>query len=86
MSVVTLTVNGQDVAVPAGASLLEATRAAEANVPTLCHLEGLTPVSACRLCLVEVEGSGKLLPACSTAAAEGMVVHTHTPGSGSTGA
>ena len=41
MSVVTLNVNGQDVAVPAGASLLEATRAAEANVTTLCHLEGL---------------------------------------------
>ena len=54
MSVVTLTVNGQDVAVPAGASLLEATRAAEAGVPTLCHLDGLNPVSSCRLCLVEL--------------------------------
>ena len=79
MAVLTLNVNGQDVAVPAGASLLEATRAAGADVPTLCHLDGLSPVSACRLCLVEVEGSGKLLPACSTAAAEGMEVHTHTP-------
>ncbi|MCP9785255.1 2Fe-2S iron-sulfur cluster-binding protein, partial [Cyanobium sp. N5-Cardenillas] len=79
MSVVTLTVNGQNVAVPAGASLLEATRAAAADVPTLCHLDGLNPVSSCRLCLVEVEGSSKLLTACSTAAAEGMVVHTHTP-------
>ena len=79
MSVITLTVNGQDVAVPAGSSLLEATRAAAAGVPTLCHLDGLTPVAACRLCLVEVEGAGKLLPACSTEAAEGMVVHTHTP-------
>ena len=79
MAVVTLNVNGQDVAVPAGASLLEATRAAGADVPTLCHLDGLNPVSSCRLCLVEVEGSGKLLPACSTAAAEGMVVQTHTP-------
>jgi bidirectional [NiFe] hydrogenase diaphorase subunit len=79
MAVITLNVNGQDVAVPAGASLLEATRAAAVDVPTLCHLDGLNPVSSCRLCLVEVEGSSKLLPACSTAAAEGMVVHTHTP-------
>jgi bidirectional [NiFe] hydrogenase diaphorase subunit len=79
MSVVTLKVNGQEVAVPAGSSLLEATRAAGVAVPTLCHLDGLTPVAACRLCLVAVEGSGKLLPACATEATEGLAVLTHTP-------
>jgi bidirectional [NiFe] hydrogenase diaphorase subunit len=78
MSVITLRVNDQDVAVPAGSSLLTATRAAGVDLPTLCHLEGLTPVSACRLFLVEVEGSGKLLTACSTEASEGMVVQTDT--------
>ena len=78
MSVVTLRVDGTEVAVPAGASVLEASRVAGAAVPVLCHLDGLTPVGACRLCLVEVEGSNKLLPACTTAAAEGMVVHTQT--------
>jgi bidirectional [NiFe] hydrogenase diaphorase subunit len=79
MSVHTLTVDGLEVAVPQGASLLDAVRAAGAELPTLCHLDGLTPVGACRLCLVELEGSGKLLPACATAAGEGMVVLTQTP-------
>ena len=79
MSVHTLTVDGIEVAVPAGASLLTAVRAAGAELPTLCHLEGLTPVGACRLCLVELEGSGKLQPACATAAGEGMAVLTQTP-------
>jgi len=76
MSVLTLTVDGQDVAVPEGATLLQALRAAGASVPVLCHLDGLTPVGACRLCLVEIEGSTKLQPACTTPAAEGMAVRT----------
>ena len=79
MSVHTLTVDGVEVAVPQGASLLDAVRAAGAELPTLCHLDGLTPVGACRLCLVELEGSGKLQPACATAAGEGMAVLTQTP-------
>jgi bidirectional [NiFe] hydrogenase diaphorase subunit len=78
MSVVTLRVNGQEVAVPAGASLLEAARAAGVELPTLCHLEGLTPVGACRLCLVAPEAGGRLLPACATEAAEGMEIRTDT--------
>lgn len=76
MSVHTLSIDGMEVAVPAGASLLEAIRAAGRNVPTLCHLEGLTPVGACRLCLVEQVESSHLLPACTTAAAEGMAIRT----------
>jgi bidirectional [NiFe] hydrogenase diaphorase subunit len=54
-------------------------RAAGTELPTLCHLDGLSPVGACRLCLVELEGSGKLQPACATAAGEGMAVLTQTP-------
>ena len=76
MSVLTLTVDGQDVAVPEGATVLQAVRAAGASVPVLCHLDGLTPVGACRLCLVEVAGSNKLQPACTTPATEGMAVRT----------
>jgi bidirectional [NiFe] hydrogenase diaphorase subunit len=79
MSVLTLHIDGQAVAVPAGASLLEACRAAGVTLPVLCHLDGLTPVAACRLCLVEVEGCGRLLPACATAAGEGQVVRSDTP-------
>ncbi len=78
MSVLTLHIDGQPVAVPEGASLLEACRAAGVQLPVLCHLDGLSPVAACRLCLVEVEGSGRLLPACATAAAEGQVVRSDT--------
>ncbi|MEB3200194.1 MAG: bidirectional hydrogenase complex protein HoxU [Synechococcaceae cyanobacterium] len=79
MSVITLTIDGQPVAVPTGASLLAAARAAGLALPTLCHLDGLSPVGACRLCLVEVQGIGRLLPACTSEAAEGMEVRTDTP-------
>lgn len=79
MSVRTLRIDGRDLAVPDGTTLLQAARDAGIAIPTLCHLEGLSPVAACRLCLVEVEGAGRLLPACITPASEGMVVHTATP-------
>ncbi|MEB3156725.1 MAG: bidirectional hydrogenase complex protein HoxU [Cyanobacteriota bacterium] len=78
MSVLTLRIDGYTVAVPGGATLLEACRAAGVQLPVLCHLDGLTPVAACRLCLVEVEGGGRLLPACATAAVEGLVVRSDT--------
>ena len=79
MSVCTLRIDDHDVAIAAGASVLEAARQAGIAIPTLCHLDGLTPAAACRLCLVEVEGSDKLQAACVTTAAEGMRVHTDTP-------
>lgn len=79
MSALTLQIDGELLAVPEGASLLEACRARGAVLPTLCHLDGLTPVGACRLCVVEVEGAPRPQPACATASAEGMVVHTSTP-------
>jgi bidirectional [NiFe] hydrogenase diaphorase subunit len=79
MSVLTLQIDGQLVAVPEGSTLLQACRAAGVAVPVLCHLDGLSPVAACRLCLVEVEGLSRPQPACATAAAEGLVVHSHTP-------
>jgi len=78
MSVLTLRIDGHTVAVPEGATLLEACRAAGVHLPVLCHLDGLTPVAACRLCLVEVEGGGRLLPACAGAAVEGLVVRSDT--------
>lgn len=79
MSVRTLSINGHAVAMATGTTLLAAAREVGVSIPTLCHLEGLSPVAACRLCLVEIEGSGKLQPACLTPVAEGMVVHTDTP-------
>lgn len=76
---VSLQINGQPFTVAADATVLQAIRSAGLHVPTLCHLDGLTPVGACRLCLVALEGHPKLEPACVTTVAEGMVVHTHTP-------
>lgn len=78
MAVKTLTIDDTAIAIEAGATILQAAREAEIPIPTLCNLEGVTPVGACRLCLVEVEGNRKLLPACVTEVAEGMVVHTQT--------
>jgi len=79
MSVCTLRINDHDLAVPLGTTLLQAARQAGIHIPTLCFLEGLSAVAACRLCLVELDGSDRLVAACVTAAAEGMRVHTDTP-------
>jgi predicted molibdopterin-dependent oxidoreductase YjgC len=73
---VALTVDGHDVRVPEGTTILQACRAIGIDTPTLCYLETLTPVNACRLCVVEVEGSRALVPACSRAAEPDMVVRT----------
>ena len=80
MSVLTLQIDGEPVAIAAGTSLLEACGSAGVTLPVLCHRDGLTPVGACRLCLVEVEGTGRPQAACVTTAQEGMVVHTATEG------
>ena len=61
-----------------GETILTAAQAANIHIPTLCYLEGVTAVAGCRLCLVEIEGSNKLQPACVTQVAEGMVVQTNT--------
>lgn len=79
MSVKTLKIDGIDVAIAEGATVLQAARQAGVPIPTLCHLEGVHDVGACRLCLVEVSGTRKLLPACVTEVAEGMDVQTNTP-------
>jgi len=73
---VRLTINGREVLVPEGSTLLQAAVEAGLEVPTLCYLETLTPVNVCRLCVVELEGSRTLVPACSRKAEEGMVVKT----------
>ncbi|MGD1854334.1 MAG: bidirectional hydrogenase complex protein HoxU [Leptolyngbyaceae cyanobacterium] len=78
MSVKTLTIDKQIISAREGETVLDAAKNANISIPTLCYLEGLSTVGACRLCLVEVEGTSKLLPACVTAVQEGMVVQTHT--------
>ncbi len=75
-SPVTLTVDGESVTVPGGSTLLDACRQSGIDTPTLCHLETLSPVNACRVCVVELEGSRTLVPACSRRVEPGMTVST----------
>ncbi len=78
MSVVTLTINEKLVSAQSGQSLLNAIRDQGIDIPTLCYLEGLSPWGGCRLCVVEMEGSPKLLASCVTPVAEGMVIRTES--------
>jgi len=75
---VELTIDGTAVRAPEGTTILQACRVMEIDTPTLCYLENLTPVNVCRVCVVEVEGSRVLVPACSRAVEPKMVVHTDT--------
>jgi predicted molibdopterin-dependent oxidoreductase YjgC len=73
---VELTIDGAAVTVPRGTTILEACRSRNIDTPTLCYLENLTPVNVCRVCVVEVEGSRVLVPACSRPVEPNMKVST----------
>jgi predicted molibdopterin-dependent oxidoreductase YjgC len=79
---VTVSLDGRDVRVPEGSTILEALRCAgdagQADTPTLCWAPNLTPVNACRVCVVEVDGSRALVPSCARQVENGMQVHTNT--------
>lgn len=72
-------VDGKPVQLEDGATILQACRRAGANVPTLCHMPKVSAPGACRICMVEVEGEGRLAAACNTPLEDGMVVNTGTP-------
>jgi predicted molibdopterin-dependent oxidoreductase YjgC len=76
---VEFTVDGSTVRVPEGSTILDACTAAGKEIPTLCYGDTLEPANACRVCMVEVEGSRTLVPSCSRKAEPGMVVHTDSP-------
>ena len=82
METVNVIINGKEYAVPAGSTVLEAARAANIDIPTLCYLKDINEIGACRLCLVEVSEGGRpfrLVTACVYPVTEGMVVKTNTP-------
>ncbi len=76
---VTLTINGSPVTVDQGQTVLDACTSAGIDTPTLCYAENLTPVNACRVCVVEQEGSRTLVPSCSRKAEDGMEIQTDSP-------
>lgn len=73
---VNITINNKPVSAPEGTSILNAAKAAGIEIPTLCYLEGINQIGACRVCVVEVEGMERLAPACDTEVGEGMAVST----------
>ncbi len=75
---ITFEADGRAIEANEGETLLTALRRAGIDVPTLCHMEGLLPSGACRLCIVELEGSGKLVTACSFPVSAGMKVNTRS--------
>ena len=78
MDKITLTVNEKQVEVNAGSTVLEAIKAADIYIPTLCYHPSLTPYGGCRLCVVEIEKMRGFPTACTTPAGDGMVVKTDT--------
>ncbi len=74
-----LTIDGETTEVARGSTILDACNAVGKDIPTLCYLETLTPVNACRVCVVEVEGARVLAPACSRKAEAGMKIYTDSP-------
>lgn len=75
---VNIVIDNKACEVPAGSTIYEAARSVGIIIPTLCHMEGLTPTGACRICVVEVEGAPGLVPSCSFPVSEGMKITTHS--------
>jgi bidirectional [NiFe] hydrogenase diaphorase subunit len=72
-------IDGELISALEGQTILQAARASGKYIPTLCDVEGITPVGACRICIVEVAGTDRLLPACTTPIQDGMAVTTSSP-------
>ena len=79
MDNVSLTVDGMQVSVPKGSSILVAAKAAGITIPTLCYMEGVHAIGACRVCLVEIQGGRGLVASCVYPVSEGMAVKTNSP-------
>lgn len=75
---INLKINGQDVSVPEGYTVLDAAREVGINIPTLCYLKDLNQIGACRMCLVEIKGARALQAACVYPVAEGIEVFTNS--------
>ena len=71
-----ITIDGREVAHQPGQTVMQAARSLGIEIPTLCHDDRLEPVGACRMCLVEIEGSRLMQPACAFKTAPGMVIRT----------
>jgi len=73
---VTLTIDGKEVTVPQGTTILEAARSVDIKIPTLCYHDRLNPIGSCRMCVVEIEGYTHPMAACTTPVDDGIEVVT----------
>ena len=78
-NMITLTIDGKQISVKKGSTILDAARILGIDIPTLCYLKEINEVGACRMCLVEIEGARNYAAACVQPAENGMIVHTNTP-------
>lgn len=78
LQVTVLQIDGREISAHADQTILQVALENNIWIPTLCHLEGLSDIGACRLCLVEIQGIAKLQPACATRVREGMQVVTRS--------
>lgn len=76
---ISIRIDGELISALEGQTILQAAKVNGTYIPTLCALDGLTDVGACRVCLVEVSGTERLFPACTTPIQEGMSVTTNSP-------
>jgi len=79
MTSIPVTINGSQVGGRDGMTILEVAQENGIDIPTLCHRPELTPIGACRICVVEVKGSTTLVGSCHTPITQGMVIYTHSP-------
>ena len=79
MADATFTVDGKQITAPAGTLLIDACKTAGIEIPAFCYYPGLSLQAACRMCVVRIEKMPTLQTVCTTAVAEGMIVHTETP-------
>jgi NADH:ubiquinone oxidoreductase subunit E/NAD-dependent dihydropyrimidine dehydrogenase PreA subunit len=79
MDILRLQVDGEEVEASEGMTILQAAEKAGISIPTLCHHKDFVPTGACRICVVELEGSNRLVAACHTPAADGMILRTRSP-------
>ena len=82
MSDVNIVIDGKEISVPKGSTVLEAAKELGITIPTLCHLDlhdtkMVNQTASCRVCVVEIEGRRTLAPSCATPVVEGMVVKTN---------
>lgn len=76
---VNIEINGRFLSVPEGSTILSAAQEAGIPIPHLCYLKEINEIAACRICVVELEGTQRLIPACNTQVEEGMVIRTNSP-------